>query len=245
MKDNFSSRSDDYARYRPTYPDAIFKYLEGFLANKGNAWDCGTGNGQVASKLAFTFDHVYATDISQAQLGHAIQSPNIHYSLQPAEQTDFPGAFFDLIAVGQAIHWFDSERFYAEVRRTARKNALLVILGYGRIQINPETDHWIDDLYTRIVGKYWDPERSHIETGYQTVPFPFEELPVPQVKLTYEWTLDHLKGYLRTWSAVKHYFKIHKADPVEEIWPRLTASWGKEKEKTVNFPLLARVGKIN
>ena len=33
-----------------------------------NAWDCGTGNGQVAKILAGFFNEVQATDISQNQL---------------------------------------------------------------------------------------------------------------------------------------------------------------------------------
>ena len=67
-KDNFSSQSDQYAKYRPTYPSDFFDYLNTICTNKQNAWDCGTGNGQVAYELAKTFNKVYATDISQSQI---------------------------------------------------------------------------------------------------------------------------------------------------------------------------------
>jgi SAM-dependent methyltransferase len=245
MKDNFSTKADDYARYRPGYPDKVFEYLGHILPTKENAWDCATGNGQVAVRLASFFDQVYATDISKSQLEHAPRNPNIQYSLQSAEKTDFPADFFDLITVGQAIHWFDFERFYAEVKRTARKNALLVILGYGRIQVNPDIDQCVDELYTDIVGKYWDAERKYVEEGYRTIPFPFEELPVPFFSLSMDWTLGHLRGYLETWSAVKHYRRHHQKDPVALIYPELKAGWGEQEKRTVNFPLLLRIGKIN
>ena len=68
MKDNFSGHSSDYARYRPAYPDALFAFIYERLACFDAAWDCGTGNGQVAGRLAERFDRVYATDLSANQL---------------------------------------------------------------------------------------------------------------------------------------------------------------------------------
>lgn len=68
MKDNFSSSSALYAQFRPTYPDELYDFLLPLVASKTTAWDCGTGNGQVASVLAEYFDAVYETDISAQQL---------------------------------------------------------------------------------------------------------------------------------------------------------------------------------
>src|SRR5688500_12529208 len=86
MKDNFSSASDHYARYRPAYPDNLFAYLQTLLSGSENAWDCATGNGQAAQKLSPLFKQVYATDFSAAQLAQAVELPNIRYSVQPAEK---------------------------------------------------------------------------------------------------------------------------------------------------------------
>ena len=77
MKDNFSAGSDKYAKYRPTYPAEFFEYLKSIVPARKSVWDCGTGNGQVAFKLAGIFDHVFATDISQAQIDNARQAGNI------------------------------------------------------------------------------------------------------------------------------------------------------------------------
>lgn len=88
MKDNFSIQSNQYAKYRPGYPDEFYAYIDSLVPNKEAAWDCGTGNGQIASELSKSFKNVFATDISQAQLDNALVANNIHYSLQPAEQTN-------------------------------------------------------------------------------------------------------------------------------------------------------------
>lgn len=97
MKDRFSIGSEQYAAFRPVYPQAFFEYLKTIIKNPETAWDCGTGNGQVAVVLSDFFKRVEATDISKQQLQQAVQKDNIHYSIQPAERTTFQDNTFDLI----------------------------------------------------------------------------------------------------------------------------------------------------
>jgi SAM-dependent methyltransferase len=245
MKDNFSQQSDRYAKFRPRYPELLYDYLNSLVPRKENAWDCGSGNGQVAICLAKTFTQVFATDISQAQIDNALQAENIHYSVQPAEKTSFENNIFDLIVAAQAVHWFDFEKFYAEVKRTARKNALIVLLGYGRLQTSTEIDTLLDDFYFNQIGKYWDSERRYIDENYQTIPFPFEEIQAPKFTNTLQWDLEHLLGYLNTWSAVKHFTKHHNYNPVELLRKPLEQFWTQKQILEVSFPLLLRIGKIH
>ncbi|WP_028296631.1 class I SAM-dependent methyltransferase [Olivibacter sitiensis] len=244
MKDNFSAQSDKYAKYRPTYPSEFFDYLNSLVPTKQNAWDCGTGNGQVAIRLAETFDKVFATDISQPQINNALRADNITYTVQPAEKTDFENQFFDLIVIAQAIHWFDFEQFYSEVRRTAREHALICVVGYGRIEISDLIDQIIADFYENVIGMYWDKERKYIDENYATIPFPFEEIQTPNFANKLPWTLDHLIGYLNTWSAVKHFIKQNGYNPIDELQDEIGKYWNKEEIKEVTFPLLLRVGNI-
>lgn len=242
MKDNFSAASGNYAKYRPSYPKALFDFIFSLVDHKENAWDCGTGNGQVAIELAKKFKKVHATDISQNQMNNATAWPNISYSLQPAENTQFPDDSFDLITVAQAIHWFDFERFYKEVQRTAKKSALLCIIGYGRVKISKDIDEVLSNFYHHTIGAFWDPERKYIDDRYQTIPFPFEELETPDFVNSYDWTLDHFIGYLNTWSAVKHFTSKNQYNPVDTLQKRLQEYWNPEETKEVTFPLFVRVG---
>src|SRR5215213_8237924 len=109
-KDYFSDQARKYASFRPTYPAELYAFIFKHLNGKHHAWDCATGNGQVATHLALHFKQVSATDISQKQLDEAPKLPNINYSISPAEHTAFPPHSFDLITVGQALHWFDREQ---------------------------------------------------------------------------------------------------------------------------------------
>jgi len=242
MKDHFSTESEKYAQFRPHYPSEFFGYLNEITSHKEIAWDCGTGNGQVAFELARSFDKVFATDISQAQIDQAMEAKNIHYAVQPAEKSSFPDYFFDLVIVAQAIHWFDFDKFYAEVRRTGKKDAIICVVGYGRVSVSKEIDQLIDIFYQNVIGPYWDKERKYIDEYYQTIPFPFQELSTPDFSIELEWNLEHFIGYLNTWSAVKKFISKNNYNPVTELQSALNDHWASDTLKKVSFPLLLRVG---
>lgn len=244
MKDLFSQHAADYARHRPQYPQALYDWLRGQVNGTDCAWDCASGNGQVAAQLARFFRQVEATDISAAQLQQAPQLPNLRCSVQPAEQTNFPDASFDLITVAQAIHWFDFTAFYKEVRRTAKPGALLAVIGYGNLKVTNVVDQIIGHLHEDILGAYWDPERIYVDEDYKTIPFPFTEIDTPQFSIELDWSVDQLIAYINTWSAVKHYEREKGENPVATIADALRQAWGKTHEVPVHFPLLLRVGKI-
>ncbi len=242
MKDLFSSNSDKYKSFRPIYPDEVVKFICSLTPRHELAWDCGTGNGQLATKLAQVFSQIEATDISEKQLAEVVQSDNIHYSLQPAEKTLFEEHSFDLITVAQAIHWFQFDAFYNEVRRTLKPDGVLAVIGYDLCRVDDETDMLIDDLYKNILGKYWDQERRYIDEKYQTIPFPFDEITCPEFEMIHRWNLEEFIGYLSTWSALKHYTQIHKTNPLVELENQLRAIW-KEEIKDVRFKILLRIGR--
>ena len=195
----------------------------------------------MAGQLATIFEQVYATDISINQLSHAVQKPNIQYTKQASEKTLFKNAIFDLVTVGQAVHWFNFDAFYSEVNRVLKKDAVIAIFGYALFQSNAATDEVINFFYNEIIGDHWAPERRFLDEGYKTIPFPFKEIEAPAIEMKQQWSIERLLGYLNTWSAVKAYEKAKGENPVELVKEQLRESFGEVGE--VNFPLLLRVGK--
>ncbi|EMR03443.1 class I SAM-dependent methyltransferase [Cesiribacter andamanensis] len=244
-KDRFSSQSAAYRQFRPQYPPELYAFLLNQVQGRERAWDCGTGNGQVASQLAGHFAEVAATDISQKQLQQATPLPNVHYSLSRAEQTPFPDRHFNLITVAQALHWFDFVAFFAEVQRVARPGALLAVWGYGLLRIGPAIDALLDHFYMQVVGPYWDAERRHIDAAYTSIPFPFAEMEAPPpFAIRQQWHLAQVEGYLSTWSAVRNYQQEKGANPLPELVQQLSPLWGAQALREVRFPIFMRLARL-
>ncbi|MEK7255923.1 MAG: class I SAM-dependent methyltransferase [Bacteroidota bacterium] len=241
MKDNFSIQAAAYSKFRPTYPPELIAHIVSLTKAQNIAWDCATGNGQIAVQLSPYFKEIYATDISEKQLENATREPNIFYKKERAEKTNFPASYFDLITVGQAVHWFDFQLFNEEVRRVLKPGGIIALIGYGVFKSSPEIEKICGHFYHEIIGSYWDPERRYIDEAYRTIPFPFEEIFLPKYEMKYAWTLEELIGYLNTWSAVQHYIKMHGENPVEWVEKELRKVWHGEKVEVI-FPLLTRIG---
>ncbi len=241
--DRFSGHADLYAQYRIDYPADLYDFILSFVGERQTAWDCATGNGQVASVLAGLFTQVEATDISDAQLARAVQVPNIHYQVSPAEQTPFANHSFDLITVAQALHWFNVPVFHQEVRRVAKPGAVLAEWGYGLVKIGDDLDPLLLDFYRNRIGSYWDPQRKYIDNAYATLPFPFSDVHRQTFTARRSWSLERFLNYLRTWSAVRQYMHENGHDPVTVLGDTLKPLWGGGERET-NFPIFLRVGRI-
>lgn len=244
MESRFSKQAELYSRYRPDYPHELYEFIFQHLKAYNRAWDCATGSGQVASVLANHFDQVYASDISQEQIRYAPQKPNITYSTVPAEDTGFTPDQFDLITVAQAIHWFDFDKFYNEVKRVAREEALIAVIGYSRITIDSELDDVINPFYDRMFGQYFNNNREYLEDKYRSIPFPFEEIDSPGFERKLTWTLDDLSGYLNSWSATQQYQQDYGVNPVDEFLEKVQPIWNGNLKHTVTFPIFLRLGKV-
>src|SRR5438067_13324255 len=115
--DLFSGHAALYARARPTYPESLIAEVAALAPGNKLAWDAGTGNGQAARLLARHFQRVHASDASAEQIAVAEPHPQINFAVEPAERCSLPDASCDLVLAAQALHWFDRDLFYAEVRR--------------------------------------------------------------------------------------------------------------------------------
>jgi len=245
FKDHFSGHAEAYAASRPAgYPRELFEFLATLTPGRRRAWDCGTGNGQAALSLAETWEQVVATDASAEQLSHALPHPRIEYRLAPAEASGLADGSIDLVNVAQALHWFDFDRFYAEVRRVLVPGGALAVWTYNLARITPDLDRWIDRLAEEIVGPYWPPERRWVDEEYRTVPFPFHEVPAPAFELRERWDLERFVRYLKTWSSSTRYQKATGRDAVEELREELTRAWGDPAElRTLRWPVYLRAGR--
>jgi SAM-dependent methyltransferase len=242
FRDHFSKQAADYAKFRPRYPQELFDYLGSIVPSRQFAWDCATGNGQAAVGLASVFDRVIATDASEKQIANAQSHELVEYRIAPAEDSGIGSRTLDLIMVAQALHWFDLDRFYAEARRVLKPDGVLSASAYNLLHIEPAVDEVVNRYYYEVVGLFWPPERRLVE-HFADLPFPFHEIDPPKFEMTASWDLDHLVGYLRTWSSTQRFIAAKGGDPVKEIGDELGSARGTpEQTRKVSWPLTLRIG---
>jgi ubiquinone/menaquinone biosynthesis C-methylase UbiE len=245
FEDHFSKQSQLYAQYRPKYPEEIYAYLASIAPGHSLAWDCGTGNGQAAVGLAKYFDRVVATDASAEQISRAYAHPKVEYHVEPAEHVSLDGSSVDLVTVAVAIHWFNFDEFYREVKRVLKPDGVLAAWTYNLTEISPEIDPLIKRYYHEIVGDYWPERIRYLEEEYKTIPFPLEDILPPTFAMQADWDLNQFAGFLDSWSATQRYREQKGQHPLERIWDQLVADWGNENVPSqVKLPLHFRIGRI-
>lgn len=241
--DRFAFAAGDYATYRTHYPDALFDWFQQRLPNASWVWDCGTGSGQAAFGLASRFPNVLATDPSMAELAHADHAECLSYVAMTAEACALRGGSIDLVTVAQALHWFDRDAFFNEVKRVLAPDGLLAVWSYGLGSVEPGVDEILRHFHDVTVGPYWSPARRLVESGYAGIEFPFSEEVVPDIPMRASWTLPELGGYLSTWSAVGKYREATGQDPLPTVMRALAEHWGAPAvARSVRWPLRLRVG---
>ncbi len=245
FKDYFSTQAEEYSIYRPEYPAELYDWLASLCPERGLAWDCATGNGQVAVALTNRFGYVIGTDASESQIYHATTYPRVEYEVALAHQSPLQDNSVDLITVAQALHWFDFDLFFEEVERVAKADGVLAVWCYELHQITDDVDATVQKYYNEIIGEYWPAERKHIEQRYESIAFPFEVIKAPKCTMEKQWTFKHLIGYLGTWSATQKYIQAHGQDPRSLILEELRQAWGQDETKVVKWPVTIKTFHIN
>lgn len=244
FKDHFSDHAAIYREARPTYPPELFAWLAQQAPDRELAWDCGCGNGQATVALAEHFTRVIGTDPSANQIAGAEPRAKVDYRIEPAERSSLADASVSLVSVAQALHWFDFDAFYAEVRRVLKPRGVFAAWTYADCRVDAAVDKVKDKLYVDLTGPYWPPERAYVDAGYRTLPFPFVEIVAPEFSMIAQWDVEHFLAYLRTWSATQRYIKAKGEDPVTMIESELRAAWGDPAQvREVRWLFHLRVGR--
>lgn len=245
FRDHFSANAARYAQCRPSYPPELAHHLASLAPTTAVAWDAGCGSGQLSVLLAQCFAKVIATDASAAQIAQAQPDPRVEYRVAPAECSTIDDASADLVIVAQALHWFDLDRFYAEVRRVLRPGGLIAAWSYGVLAVEgAAVNTMVQRFYHDEVGPYWPPERRHVENAYRELRFPFERIAAPDFAMSLHWNLAQLLGYFCSWSATARYIERRGDDPVARLASQLAAYWGDAGQlREIRWPLALLAGR--
>jgi SAM-dependent methyltransferase len=132
--ERFSSRVENYVRYRPSYPAAVLELLSVRcgLAATSTVADVGSGTGILTELLLETGAEVFAVEPNLEMRAAAERLLSDYGRFRSvagtAEATTLPQASVDLITASQAFHWFDVQKSRHELGRILRPRGWVALI---------------------------------------------------------------------------------------------------------------------
>jgi SAM-dependent methyltransferase len=243
-ENHFTQGGADYALSRPTYPLSLAIELADLCETKHHAVDIGCGTGQLSVLLASQFDHVTALDPSASQIDSAQVHPKVQYGVKSAEDTGLDDCSADLIVAAQAAHWFDLERYYAEVERILRPNGVMALISYGVPILQGDIGKRFDQFYWKDIYHFWPEGRKHVEREYKDLYFPFDEFSLKPLAIERDWTREQFWNYIETWSAKRKAEEAGEIELFDQYADELKSTWLNDQTQKVIWPITARLTRI-
>ena len=205
----FSSRVDNYAKYRPAYPPGLVELLvrETGLQPDWPLADIGSGTGILTQLLLRNGNEVFAVEPNREMRAAAesvlSNEPRFKSVDGTAENTTLPDCSVRGVLVAQAFHWFDGPKAVTEFRRILQSGGFIALIWNARdTSATPMMKE-----YERIVLTFGT---SFAKQGKELVPVErLRELLGPRLRelklrnhQNLEW--DGLKGRLLSASYMPH-----------------------------------------
>ena len=165
----FSDRVADYVKYRPEYPNEIVPLLKDLanLSNQSVIADVGSGTGKLTEQLLQIGCNVLAVEPNEEMRAAAQElldhDPHFTSVVGQAEATTLPDASVDLIAAGQAFHWFDPNKTRLEFMRILRPDGRVALIWNRRRTESCPFLRAYDALLMEHAEEYREGHGNHVE----------------------------------------------------------------------------------
>jgi len=130
----FTTRVENYVKYRPEYPARIVRLLASRcgLSSESAIADVGSGTGILAKLFLQNGNIVYAVEPNDAMrtAGEELLKnyPKFTSIKSTAESTSLPSASVDFVTAGQAFHWFEPVNTRNEFCRILRPEGWVALI---------------------------------------------------------------------------------------------------------------------
>jgi len=155
----FSSRVEDYIRYRPSYPAGLIHVLEREcgLTPSSKIADIGSGTGFLGTHFLQLGCEVFGVEpnAEMRAAGERLLAGELRFhSIDGrAESTPLPAASVDFVAAGQSFHWFDRPAARREFERILRTGGWCVLVWNERLVEGPFLEEY-EALLQRYAPDY-------------------------------------------------------------------------------------------
>jgi len=132
--ERFSSRVENYIKYRPNYPTDIIPFLKSgsVLTDSSLIADIGSGTGKLTELFLQNGNTVFGIEPNQGMRAASERLLQAYLKFRSmdgtAEQTTLADSSIDLITAGQAFHWFNPSLARIEATRILRPDGWAVLI---------------------------------------------------------------------------------------------------------------------
>ena len=153
--ERFSSRVENYVKFRPGYPVALMDLLKSRcgLAPGAVVADIGSGTGILTESLLKSGAIIFGVEpngpMRAAGERFLADYPNFHSTEGTAEATTLKSHSVDLITAAQAFHWFDAAKARAEFARILKPQGCVALIWNDR-----KTSGVFAEAYEELLLKY-------------------------------------------------------------------------------------------
>lgn len=152
MANLFDQCSNEYRRFRPSYPGSLYELLVSRCAldTRSRVLDVGAGTGKGSAPLADRGISIIAAEPSIAMIQQGQQSyRKLPYVCATAEALPFAREQFDMVMSAQSFHWFDSKKALTEFCRVLKRERFFSVFWNSRDQ-NVAHMQFFDNLVRRF-----------------------------------------------------------------------------------------------
>ncbi|MFX1431273.1 MAG: class I SAM-dependent methyltransferase [Promethearchaeota archaeon] len=155
-KKRFSSRVENYIKYRPSYPQELVNFLKEkkILSSNSIIADIGSGTGILSELFLREENIVYGVEpnIDMRTAAEKLLSKYLKFVSVDgsAEATNLEPKSIDIITAGQAFHWFNLEKARFEFIRILKDKGWVILIWNRR---KKDTNEFLKE-YERLLLKY-------------------------------------------------------------------------------------------
>lgn len=193
--ERFSSRVENYIKYRPRYPKELIAYLKqnGNFNKDQIVADIGSGTGILTKLFLENGNPVFGIEPNN-KMQAAGEKYLSNYSrftsiTGTSEETTLQDQSVDWVVAGQAYHWFDRVKTKEEFNRILRPSGSVLLIWNSQ-----DTTHPVMQEYMAIVDKYGTDfkqvSKTAIDISTDIKNF-FDPAPITYHKLDNQQILDY------------------------------------------------------
>ena len=198
----FSSRVENYVKYRPGYPTGVVDTLtkECGLNPNSVVADIGSGTGILSELFLKNGNRVFGIEPNRAmrEAGEQLLGKYSDFTSVDgtAEATGLADCSVDFVTAGQAFHWFDRKRARKEFARILNPGGWVALIWNERLTDTSPFLRAFEDLLQRYGTDYAAVDHRNVDTDAITAFFAPQPFTLRKFENRQVFDYDGLKGRL-------------------------------------------------